>query len=99
MRIKEQRKALGISQTKLGEFCGVTKGTISQYENGKREPDLTTLKKIAAALHCTVDYLLGIDDDNGNSEFVVMIEKLDENELQELSAFVDYLVSKRGKTK
>ena len=101
MRIKEIRKGLGISQTKLGEFCGVTKSTISQYENGKREPDIATLKRIAAAFGCSVDYLLGGDDENYHiytkeeQKIFSMIADLEESELTVLSHFIDFLLSQR----
>ena len=105
MRIKALRKAFGISQTKLGEVCGLTKATISQYENGKREPDIATMKKIAAYFGCTVDHLLGIDDDGQRvytkeeQEMISLLEQLNEKELAELDTFVDFLISKRNGAK
>ena len=59
MRIKELRKQRGISQTELGEILGVTRSTICQYEQGKRQPDNTTLVKLADFFGVSVDYLLG----------------------------------------
>ena len=37
------------------------KETISNYENNIKSPSLERLKRLAKALHISVDYLLGID--------------------------------------
>lgn len=58
-RIKERRTQLGIKQADLAKSIKVSQGTMSQYETGKYEPDLATLKLIAECLHTTTDYLLG----------------------------------------
>ncbi|MBQ0017472.1 MAG: helix-turn-helix transcriptional regulator, partial [Clostridiales bacterium] len=50
----------GISQRELGENLGVINQTVSFWENGQREPDLDTLKKIAKYFDITVDDLLNI---------------------------------------
>ena len=60
-RIAEMRKIRGLSQAKLAKLLGVAQNTVSNWENGSREPDNKTLKKLAFHLGCTVDYLLGAD--------------------------------------
>lgn len=59
MRIKEFREAQGIKQKELAAMIGIAPNTLSQYENGKREPDIETVKRMAATLNVTVDCLLG----------------------------------------
>ena len=46
----------------LADLIGVTQQSISYYESGDRLPDAITLKKLAAALGCTTDYLLFIEN-------------------------------------
>lgn len=58
MRIKELRIQNNISQKDLAETIGVAPNTLSQYETGKREPDNSTLIKLAQYFGVTVDYLL-----------------------------------------
>ena len=58
-RIREARKALGLTGKWLAHELGVSESTVSQYENSKREPDNATLIKIADVLGVTLDYLLG----------------------------------------
>lgn len=62
-RMKYRREMLGITQRELAAKVGVTHGAIGLYETGKREPDLHTLQRIAAALQTSMSYLLGETDD------------------------------------
>lgn len=47
------------TQQEIADFLGITRPTYSRYENGEREPDYETLKKIADYFDVTTDYLLG----------------------------------------
>lgn len=58
-KLRELREHKGLSQEELGKVLNKTKNNISQYETGKREPDLDTLNKIADFFNVSVDYLLG----------------------------------------
>jgi transcriptional regulator with XRE-family HTH domain len=57
-RIKDLRKAKGLSQTELGVLAGVHYSHIGRYENGQAKPSAGTLGKLADALDTTTDYLL-----------------------------------------
>lgn len=62
-KLKNARLALGISQEKLGRIMGVTQQTIAKWENGLREPDLDTLKKLSLALNIDmVELITGIEE-------------------------------------
>ncbi len=61
MRIKEIREKKGILQKDLAARLGIANNTFSQYENGKREPDVETLKRIAEALGVSLDELVGVE--------------------------------------
>lgn len=56
--IYEYRKDQNMTQRELAKAVGITASAITQYETGARKPDIVTLKKLAAALHCTADQLL-----------------------------------------
>lgn len=58
MRLKEIRKAKGISQLKLAMDLNTNQNTISRYETGEREPGITELIRIADYFHVSLDYLL-----------------------------------------
>lgn len=56
--IYKYRKDQKMTQRELAKVVGITASAITQYETGARKPDIVTLKKLAAALHCTADQLL-----------------------------------------
>ena len=58
-RIAALRKERKLSQKELGTIIGVAQNTICNWENGKREPDYESLKKLAFFFDCSTDYLLG----------------------------------------
>lgn len=61
-RIREVRKARGLTMKQLGEAIGVAESTISQYETGKRQMDNETLLKLGEFFEVSVGYLLGVDE-------------------------------------
>ena len=63
MRLKEIRKAKGISQLKLATDLNTNQTTISRYETGEREPGIVELIRIADYFNISVDYLLERTDD------------------------------------
>lgn len=58
VRLKEIRKAKGISQLKLAMDLNTNQNTISRYETGEREPGISELIKIADYFKVSIDYLL-----------------------------------------
>lgn len=62
MNIKELREQEGVSQKQLAEAVRLAQNTLSQFETGKREPDLSTTQRIADYFGVSVDYLLGRND-------------------------------------
>lgn len=63
MKIREFRRAVGMTAKELADAVGVAESTMSLYENGKREPEYRTLLRIAAQLGVSVDTLLGANTD------------------------------------
>ena len=62
-RIAARREELGLKQYQVAERIGVTKTTMSKYENNVNLPNSDILAKLAAALSTSADYLCGITDD------------------------------------
>lgn len=58
MRLKQLRRAKGISQLKLAMDLNTNQNTISRYETGEREPGINELIKIADYFNVSTDYLL-----------------------------------------
>lgn len=57
--IRELRKQRNITAKQLGAIINVAESTMSLYENGKRNPDYETLRKLADYFDVSTDYLLG----------------------------------------
>lgn len=58
-RLRELRKENKMSQEELGKILGVTKVSISGYENGNRVPSLDVLNQILDIFGVSADYLMG----------------------------------------
>ncbi|MGN0529103.1 MAG: helix-turn-helix domain-containing protein [Eubacterium sp.] len=60
---KRFRKLMGeMTQEKLSKELGVSRQTVSNYYNGKSEPDYNMLVKIARYFNVSTDYLTGKTD-------------------------------------
>ena len=71
--LKELRKSRNLTQFQLSQILKIGQATIAGYENGSREPHINSLIAYANFFECSVDYLLGREDDFGN--VVVQTEK------------------------
>ncbi|MCR6670743.1 helix-turn-helix domain-containing protein [Devosia ginsengisoli] len=58
-RLRERAEQLGISNAEAGRRAGLDERRYAHYANGRREPDLATLIRIAEALATTPNWLLG----------------------------------------
>ena len=58
MRLRELRKAKGISQLKLAMDLHTNQNTISRYETGEREPGIAEIIALADYFNVSTDYLL-----------------------------------------
>ncbi len=56
------RKKKKITQQVAADFLGIQQCTLSKYENGKLEPDVETLCKMAIFYEVSTDWLFGIDE-------------------------------------
>ena len=59
--LKDMRIRNKYNQEDIAEQLGVTKQTISNWEKGKRTPDINHLIKLANIYQVTLDSLIGID--------------------------------------
>ena len=58
-RIRRLRKEKMLSQASLGKLLGVSKVSVSGYENGTRNPSIEILDKMIEVFNVSADYLLG----------------------------------------
>lgn len=58
-RLKQLRTEKNLSQEELAKIFSLAKSTISQYEQGRRTPDLNQVNAFADFFKVSVDYMLG----------------------------------------
>ncbi len=63
-RIRTLRQTRSMSQVQLARLLGVTKQSVSNWENDNIQPSIEMLKKLAAVLSVSTDYLLGLKNDD-----------------------------------
>lgn len=61
MRLKQIMADTGVTQREVAEAIGVTEPAMNHYINGRREPDIKTLIKLADYFDVSIDYLVGRD--------------------------------------
>ena len=59
--LKEFRVERELGQVELAKAVGVSKGVISLWENGLREPNMHSLILLAKYFNVTIDELVGIE--------------------------------------
>lgn len=53
--ILQKRKEKQVTQQQLADFVGVSKASVSKWENGQTYPDITLLPLLASYFDITVD--------------------------------------------
>ncbi len=59
MRLKQLRNARGMTQAVLAQKTKLSLGYVARLEQGRHDPPLSTLAKLAKALKVTVGDLVG----------------------------------------
>lgn len=67
-RIKELRLKHNLTLRRLGKELDMYDSRISQYETGKRQPNIETWQKLADYFNVSVPYLQGFTDNNKSNE-------------------------------
>ncbi|CUQ30600.1 helix-turn-helix domain-containing protein [Clostridium baratii] len=62
--IKALRAKHNLTQSELAEKLKITRQSLSSYEKGTREPDITLLIEMANCFNCSVDFLIFDNVDN-----------------------------------
>ncbi|MEB7721824.1 helix-turn-helix domain-containing protein [Staphylococcus equorum] len=81
-RIAELRKENGLTLKRLSEILDIRDNTLSQYETGKRSPQLGLLQEIANFFNVSIEYLTKYSDKrdykiDNDEDALYLIEKLD----------------------
>jgi XRE family transcriptional regulator, fatty acid utilization regulator len=80
-RLRHLRRAAGLTLESLGQAVGRPPSYLSQLENGHREPRLSTVNQLAAALGCRPADLLAPTPPNRRAELEVTVAHMQEDPL------------------
>lgn len=110
-RLRQLRNGEKLKQSELAKLVGVARTTYAMYEQGRRKPDLTTLRTIAEYHDVTTDYLIGLTDepkavvDNKNdlhddrlTLLEESVEDLTDDQIDEVLSMIKYLKFRDGET-
>ena len=89
-RIAELRKEKGMTLKQLGETLGVRDNTLSQYETGKRNPQLGLLQEIADLFQVSIEYLTKNTDKrdfpvNNDEDMLKILDMIDDHTISLLN--------------
>ena len=87
--IKELRCAQKLSQVELAQRLGVSKQSVSNWENENILPSIEMLIKLSALLCVSTDYLLGLSEDRS-----LNVAGLDPESIALLSCLIEKLRKK-----
>ncbi|WP_158738660.1 helix-turn-helix domain-containing protein [Alteribacillus sp. YIM 98480] len=73
-RARNLRDKKGKTQEDVANAVGLSRARYSHYENGRVEPDIETIRKLADYYECTTDYLMGLSDIPSNEDTSVREE-------------------------
>ena len=66
MRLLELREERNLSQLDIADAINTSRTNIGRWEKGTNEPSSSALIALADYFECSIDYLLGREDDFGN---------------------------------
>ena len=90
-KIKQYRKSNNIKQKELADKLGISRATLSYYENGEVEPNIYTLLKLSEIMNCSIDYLLNIDNIDNKINYSSYIDNNKKNINTPKNIYIDQL--------
>lgn len=74
-RLKESMNNAGYNQKQLAEKIGITPVRLNYWIKDKRQPDIPWIRKLAAALDVSADYLIGNSVESPRGAMDALVEE------------------------
>ncbi|EAF8670111.1 XRE family transcriptional regulator [Listeria monocytogenes] len=89
-RLKQLRKNNNKTQEDISKILGISRGAYSHIENGRNEPDMETIVKLADIFEVSTDYLLG-KSNNGLVDIIAahIDAEASEEDIKEILAYIE----------
>ena len=102
IKLKELREENGYTQQKLADLLNRKKATICDWEKDRCQPSIEDLNKLANLFNCTIDYIIGREDDYGiiqtnstlnttEEQIITLYRKLNERDQHKVLGFIQAL--------
>ena len=109
-RLNKAMRIRNIKAAELSEKTGIAKSSLSEYIKGKYEAKQKAIFKLATVLDVNEAWLMGLDvpmekETNINNDFRfasnngINTEGLDENDIEEINRFVEFIKNKKKNEK
>jgi len=69
MQLQKALSLAGMTQKQLADKVGITEASVSHYLKGDRSPRASVISKMADALGCKAEFLLGTNVSNDEDDF------------------------------
>ncbi|MBQ3124007.1 MAG: helix-turn-helix transcriptional regulator [Clostridia bacterium] len=89
-QIKKLRTACGITQVQLAKSLGVTKQSVSNWENDNIQPSIDMLIRLAEFFQVSTDYMLGLD-----TKETIDVTELTNEEIAHIRFIISDITSKQ----
>ena len=101
--LRRRAELLGISNAEVARRAGLTDRRYGNYVTGRREPDLSTLVRIATVLSISVDELIGMAPEKDvktveeifQERIISALHALKADDLKRLAVMIEALTSAR----
>lgn len=86
-QIKKLRTSMGISQVDLAKQLGVTKQSVSNWENDNIQPSIDMLVRIALFFNVSTDYMLGLE-----TKKTIDVSKLSDKQIAHIKLIISDII-------
>ncbi len=89
--LKIIRKKKGLTQESVATYLGIATNTYSQYESGKRQPNIEILKKLSRYYNISIDSLVSgkVDLNSSHNSIAKKLSSLDQEKLTKITGYID----------
>ncbi len=100
MKLKELRVKKGLSQEELGKILGVSGQTILNWENSIHSPNVDQLIKLADFFDVSIDYLVGLKNENKTKNEIMndLKDSSKEDLLKIIENYIDEIIKSSKKS-
>lgn len=85
-RLKDLREDADLTISQLAKILDVSERTISRYEDGTSQPNISILIKLSLLYNVSIDYICGVKDTTD------IVEKGLKDKLEDLSKILDKII-------